>query len=119
MGIISNSTVLAFYDSEKPTVVCADTSSYGNSGVLIHGHDGQFCPVAFCSRTPTKAEVKYAQIEKECLAVVWTCERLSRYLVGLPTFKLLTNHKPLVTLITRRDLDKTPLRNGHRGCSCV
>ena len=73
--IISSSTVLAFYEPKKPTVVCADASS-----------------------------------EKGCLATVWTCERLSRYLVGLPTFKLLTDHRPLVPLINHRDLDKTPLR---------
>ena len=38
---------------------------------------------------------------------MWT---LSRYLVGLSTFKPLKDHKPLVPLITQRDLDQTPSR---------
>ena len=44
--IISSSTVLALYEPKKPTVVCADASSYGIGGVLMQEHDGQFRPVA-------------------------------------------------------------------------
>ena len=76
------------------TVVCTDASSNGIGEVLMQGHGNQLRPVVFCSRTLTETEVKYAQIE-ECLAAVWTCERLSRYLMGLSTVKLLTDHKPL------------------------
>ncbi|KAL2096766.1 hypothetical protein ACEWY4_005973 [Coilia grayii] len=71
--------------------------------------DGEWRPVVFISRSLTKAESRYAQVEKEALALTWACERLRGYLSGLD-FTIRTNHKPLLTLLKSRVLDDLPPR---------
>ena len=107
--LISFTPVLTFYDVKRPTVLCADASGYGLGAVLMQVHDDQMKPVAYCSRTQTKAEMGYAAIEKECLACTWACEKFDRYLMGLESIKLLTDHKPLIPLINSRDIDQKPI----------
>lgn len=94
----------------KPTIISADASSYGLGGVILREHDGQLKPVSICSLSLSDAEQRYTQIEKECLAAVWTCEKFSRYLYGLDSFTLPSDHKPLIPLINSKDLHSVPVR---------
>ena len=50
--------------------------------------------MAFISCSLTKAEQNYAQIEKECLAIVFACERFNQCIHGRDqaVFKLITDH---------------------------
>ena len=57
----------------------------------------------------TTTEQRYAQIEKEALALTWACEHFSDYLIGLK-FHIHTDHKPLVPIFSKKRLDELPLR---------
>ena len=44
----------------------------------------------------------YNNIKKESFALTWSCERFAHYLLGLPSFLIETDHKPLVPLFNTK-----------------
>ena len=102
--------ILALYDPNKETKINSDASSYGIGGVVLQKQDdGNWKPVSYVSRALTPTETRYSQIEKECLAFTWTCERSSDYILGKEIIGE-TDHKPLIPLLTTYMLEKLPPR---------
>ena len=65
-------------------------------------------PIAYASKTLSDAETRYANIERELIAVVFGCERFHTYLYG-KSFTVESDHKPL-EMIQRKPLTAAPPR---------
>ena len=98
-SIIKQENVLSFYDVNAETAISCDASSKGLGAVLLQRRNqGEFRPVYFCSRSLTKSEMNYANIEREALAVAWSCSRLEDFILG-KHITIETDHKPLLQLL--------------------
>lgn len=97
--------MLGLYDPNDETEVTADASSYGLGAVLRQCKPGQeFRVIVYACRRLAETEIHYAQIEKEALALAWACQKLRDYLCG-KHFKLPTDHKPLVPILSENAID--------------
>jgi hypothetical protein len=95
---ICSPRVLVHYDPQLPITLATDASPVGVGSVLSHLYpDGTERPIAFASRTLTRTEQKYSQIDKEALAIVWAVQKFYLYL-KCRRFTLITDHKPLVAI---------------------
>ena len=101
-------TVLAVYNPEGNSKLSADASSFG-LGAVLQEVESSWKPVAFGSRALSETEKRYAQTEKEALALTWACKRFSTYLLGWK-FTTETDHKSLVPLLSSKHLDDLPPR---------
>lgn len=101
---MTKAPVLAYYDLRKPLEIQCDASETGLGAALLQ--NGQ--PVSFASRALTPTEIRYAQIEKEMLAIVFALKRFHQYTFGRIT-TIITDHKPLQSIL-KKQLDQVPRR---------
>ena len=97
---VSQAPVLKYFDPSKEVTIQCDASQSGLGAALLQ--EGQ--PIAFASRALTDVETRYAQIEKEMLAIVWSVEKFNQYTYGREV-SVLSDHKPLEAIM------KKPLAN--------
>ena len=78
----ANTTPLRYYDRNLPVTVQADTSLRGLGACLIQKHKGKDQLIPLPARASRYTETRYANIERELLAIVFACQRFSTYLLG-------------------------------------
>ena len=96
--------VLKYYDPKLPVKLQVDACKSGLGAVLMQNGS----PIAYASRSLTETESKYAQIEKELLAVMFGCERFHQYIYAKKVLVEM-DHRPLISIISK-PLNKAPVR---------
>ena len=100
----SSTPVLGYYDPSKPLPLSIDANSKGLGAVLFEDDK----PLAYASRALTAAQQRYAQIEKETLAIVYGAKKFHQLTYGRPIV-VESDHKPLQHILNR-PLHQAPLR---------
>ena len=93
---ITHEASMVYYDVKKPITLEVDASMKGLSAALVQEEK----PVAFASKTLTKTQANYSNIEIEMLALVHGVERFHAYLYGR-SFTITTDHKPLEMICSK------------------
>uniref|UniRef100_A0A673ZPX2 ribonuclease H n=1 Tax=Salmo trutta TaxID=8032 RepID=A0A673ZPX2_SALTR len=95
---LAQSEALTHFNPNLPIQLACDASPYGVGTVVSHiMPSGEERPIAFASRTLSKAESNYAQLEREALAIVFGVKKFNQFLFGR-RFTLLTDHRPLTSI---------------------
>lgn len=103
-NLLTSAPILSFYDPSKELVIQCDASKSGLGATLLQ--EGR--PVAYASRALTQTEQRYAQIEKEALAIVFALERFHQYTFGRH-ITVQSDHKPLESIV-KKPLHSAPRR---------
>ena len=103
-GAITTDASMAYYDVTKPITLEVDASQKGLGAALVQEKK----PIAFASKTLTKTQSNYSNIEREMLSLVHGVERFHTYLYGR-SFTIITDHKPL-EMICNKPIASAPPR---------
>lgn len=103
--LICEAPVLRYFDPKKPVKLSVDSSSTALGAVIMQ----EDLPIAYASSTLSDCQTRWAQIEKELLAIWFACKKFNSYLYGQDIVTVETDHKPLVSIF-KKDFDKIPSR---------
>ncbi|KAL0202595.1 hypothetical protein M9458_000613, partial [Cirrhinus mrigala] len=96
--------VLRFYDHKKPLTIQTDSSKDGLGACLQQ----EAHPVCYASQALSDTEQRYAQIEKELLAILFAARKFHQYIYGRKVM-VRSDHKPLENIMQKK-LCKAPAR---------
>ena len=97
--MLSAENVLAHFNPDLVIGISCDASETGLRAVLFHRYpDRSERPIANVSKTLTNTQMKYGQIQKKALSIIFAPKKCHQYLYSR-RFILVTDHGPLLTLL--------------------
>jgi len=96
-------------DWSLPFEIMCDASDYVIGAVLGQTKDKKYHAISYASKTLTGAQLNYATIEKELLAIVFAIDKFRSYLVGAKII-VYTDHAALKYLLTKKDANPHLIR---------
>lgn len=102
---MTKAPVLSFFDPSTPIEIENDASKDGLGSCMSQNNH----PVGFASRSLSKTEIRYSQIEKELLAIVFSVQKFHYFIYGVRNVTIYSDHKPLEAIF-KKDLNSVPPR---------
>lgn len=99
---MSSLPTLTMPSEEGNLILRSDASNRALGCVLSQEKSGKEFPISFASRKLNKAEMNYATVDREILALVWGIKKFRHYLIG-KRFIVETDHNPIKYLQTFKD----------------
>ena len=105
--ILSSNLLNCHFDRHRPVELLTDASRQHGLGYALCQRDdnGHLYIVTCGSKSLTPTQQRYATVELECLGIVWAIHKCTFYLKGLPTFKVVTDHRPLEGVFCKNIFD--------------
>ena len=100
---IRSDLILRHFNPQAPTVLEVDASLTGLGCALLQND----MPIAFASKALTPTESRYANIERELLAIVFAVERFHTFIYGKHV-TVYSDHKPLESINLKQLSDCPP-----------
>jgi hypothetical protein len=85
----------------KDIIIQTDASKYALGCCMMQENQ----PVAYASKSLSDAELRYSQIEKEFLSILFSCKKFHNYIYGKNEITIQTDHLPLISVM-KKELDK-------------
>ena len=94
--LVTEAPVLCYYDPSQDLTIQYDTSQSRFGAAILQNSK----PIEYASRSLTNTETRYAQIEKEMLAIVFALERFNQHTFGRHVH-IENDHKPLEMILLK------------------